>query len=652
MTDFAFIKDFSLVLIAALGGGLLAHALRQPLILGYIVGGLLIGPFTSHPTSSNGQVLELLAQVGVILLMFGLGLEFSLRELLSVRREALIGGPLGIALMIGLTLGLGAWLGWPLEQSLFAGAIVAVVSTMVMVKVLIDRQELSTEPGRVMIGISIIEDLAVVVLMILLPAVGQAEQGNLGELFSALGRALLILAPVLVLARRAVPALMELVARTKSVELFLIVALGVSLGTAVFTASLGLSPALGAFLAGLIISESPFVHETLARILPLRDSFVALFFVSVGTLIDPQALVENWGLLAVLLFLIIPIKGSVRALLTRLTGRPWRVALWVGVGFTQIGEFSFVIAKLGLDQNLISRELYNATLAASLLTILLNPLGMRMVSVFLQRFSRDTSSSLSDVRVPQGHVILCGYGRMGGLVGGALEHFGLAYTVIDLDSKVVKKLAQKNIRSIYGDAGSETICHQAHPEKAKLALLMLPDSESAGRAFRALKKLNPQLPIIARAHWDSDREALFREGATEVIQPEFEGGNEMIRHTLVHLGIPASALESYLHELRKERYGSVLQGWLERESSFEKLQKMQEIEIERDSAFEKCTLKEAKVRERTGVSVLSLKKRDGSLITNPSPEAIMEVGDRVVIIGQPSQILEFMQMSRAERIDA
>ncbi len=647
MTDFAFIKDFALVLIAALGGGLLAHALGQPLILGYIVGGLLISPFTSHPTSSNGQVLELLAQVGVILLMFGLGLEFSLRELLSVRREALIGGPLGIVLMISLTLGWGTLLGWPLEQSLFVGAIVSVVSTMVLVKILIERQELSTEHGRLMIGISIIEDLAVVVLMILLPSVGQAQQGNLWELFSALGRALLILAPVLLLAKQAVPALMELVARTKSVELFLLIALGVSLGTAVFTASLGLSPALGAFLAGLIISESPFVHETLARILPLRDSFVALFFVSIGTLIDPQLLMQNWGLLAVLLVLIIPMKGSVRALLTRLTGRPWRVALLIGIGFTQIGEFSFVIAKLGLDQNLISFELYNATLAASLLTILLNPLGIRMVSASLQAFSSRALQNPLEAKVSQSHVILCGYGRMGSLVGNALDHFGLAYTVIDLDSKVVKNLSERNIPSIYGDAGNENICRQAHPEKSKLALLMLPDSDSARRAFRTLKKLNPHLPIIARAHWDSDRESLFREGATEVIQPEFEGGNEMIRHTLVHLGLSAATLESYLHELREERYGSVLQGWLEREASFEKLQKMQEIEIEQGSAFENRSLKDAKVRERTGISVLSVKKRSDSLITHPAPETILEAGDRVVVIGQPSQILEFMQMARA-----
>ncbi|MBI1742717.1 cation:proton antiporter, partial [Candidatus Acetothermia bacterium] len=293
MPELAFFKDFALVLLAALGGGLLAHALRQPLILGYIVGGLAISPFTTHAASPNGHALDLLAQVGVILLMFGLGLEFSLRDLLSVRRDALLGGPLGIALMISLTVGVGNLLGWALEQSLFAGAIVAVTSTMVLVKMLMERQELATEHGRVMVGISIVEDLAVVVLLILLPAIGQAQQGNLLGLLVAFGRALLILAPVVLLAMRAVPAMMEVVARTKSVELFLLVALGISLGTAVFTASLGLSPAMGAFLAGLIISESPFVHETLARILPLRDSFVALFFVSVGTLIDPGLLLGN-----------------------------------------------------------------------------------------------------------------------------------------------------------------------------------------------------------------------------------------------------------------------------------------------------------------------------------------------------------------------
>jgi CPA2 family monovalent cation:H+ antiporter-2 len=648
MPEFVFFKDFALVLLAALGGGLLAHALRQPLILGYIIGGLLIGPLTSHGSSPDGHLLELLAQVGVILLMFGLGLEFSFRELLSVRRDALIGGPLGVALMIALTVGLGSLLRWPLAESLFAGAVVSVVSTMVLVKILMERRELVTEHGRVMVGVSIVEDLAVVILMILLPTIGQAQRGDLIQLLLAFGRALLILAPVVWLARRAVPALMEMVARTKSVELFLLVALGISLGTAVLTASLGLSPAMGAFLAGLIISESPFVHETLARILPLRDSFVALFFVSVGTLIDPQLLFQNWALLVVLLVLIIPVKGSVRAGLTRLAGRPWRVALLVGVGFTQIGEFSFVIAKLGLDQKLISPEFYNATLAASLVSILLNSIWMRLASRSLQTRTLSTKTHLAELPISdKKHVILCGYGRMGSLLGTALEKFQIPHTVIDLDSKVVQSLKEQGVSCIYGDAGNETVCRQAHPEMASLAVLLLPDSNCARQAFRNLKTLNPELSVIARAHWDSDREALFREGATEVIQPEFEGGTEVIRHAFVNLGIPALSLESYLHQLREERYGRVLQGWLEREASFEKLQKVQEVEIGKGSAFENLSLKDARVRERTGVSVMSIKKHNGSVMTNPPSETVMAAGDRVTVIGLSTQLLEFLELARA-----
>ncbi|MBI1743349.1 NAD-binding protein [Candidatus Acetothermia bacterium] len=359
----------------------------------------------------------------------------------------------------------------------------------------------------------------------------------------------------------------------------------------------------------------------------------------------------NWTLLAILLLLIIPIKGIVRAGLTRLAGRPWRVALLVGVGFTQIGEFSFVIAKLGLDEKLISNELYNVTLAASLVTILLNSVWMRIATRSLSTMAPSRRALGEAIQPSSAHVILCGYGRMGSLVGAALENFNVAYTVIDLDSKIVKHLRERGIPSIYGDAGNETVCRQAHPESAALAVLMLPDANRARQAFQTLKKLNAELPIIARAHWDSDREALFREGATEVIQPEFEGASEMVRHALVHVGIPAVALETYLHQLREQRYGRVLQGWLEREASFEKLQKMQEIEIQADSAFANLSLKDAKVRERTGVSILSVKKRNGSVIANPSPETVMVVGDRVVVIGQPSQLLEFLEMARAESKD-
>src|SRR5437879_5225365 len=290
MPETRFLTDLGLLFLAALGGGLLAQAVHQPLIVGYILAGVLIGPFTPGPTLSDPHTFQLFADVGVVLLMFTIGVEFSVEELLRVRKVALLGAPAGIALVALLTIPVGKLLGWTLVQSLVAGAAVSVASTMVLLKFLLERGELATLYGRVVVGITLAEDLAVVAMTVLIPALASPGGDRAAALGQALLEAVVLLGPLLWLARRAVPLLLAKVAHTRNMELFLLVALAVAIGTAALTAGLGLSIALGAFLAGLVISESEFAHEALARVLPVRDIFVAIFFVSIGTLIRPASL--------------------------------------------------------------------------------------------------------------------------------------------------------------------------------------------------------------------------------------------------------------------------------------------------------------------------------------------------------------------------
>jgi monovalent cation:H+ antiporter-2, CPA2 family len=382
--DALLFRDLAYVFAAALLGGILAHAARQPLILGYVIGGIVIGPFTPGPTVSDVHTFELLAEIGVILLMFSIGIEFSLRDLLRVKWVALVGGPLGIVLAMALGVSVGLVAGWTVVQGVVVGAVVSVASTMVLARLLLDRGELQSPHGRVMIGITLVEDLAVVVLTVLLPALGALEPGRLLAIGRALLTAAIILVPFTYLALKVVPRVMRRVARTGSEELFLLVALAIALGTAAVTQAAGLSLALGAFLGGLIISQSDHAHDALARLLPVRDAFVALFFVTIGTLINPAAVVSNPGLLATLGGLIVIGKFAIWTAVVRAFAYPTTTAVLVGVGLTQIGEFSFILVQVARGAGLVGDDVYNATLAASLLTILANAALVRYVPTWLR----------------------------------------------------------------------------------------------------------------------------------------------------------------------------------------------------------------------------------------------------------------------------
>ena len=365
-------KELSYVFIAAIAGGTLAWKLRQPLILGYVVAGIAISPFTPGPSIHDPKTFQVIAEVGVVFLMFSIGLEFSLEELASVKWVALIGGPLGIALSALLGAGVGWLFAWDRMTGVVVGLIISVASSMVLSRLLIDRGELQSEYGRVMIGITLVEDVAVVVLTILMPVLVSLSPRHLLGVGKALGLAALILVPVAVLARFLVPQMLARIARANNNELFLLILLATCLGTAALAEAVGLSLALGAFAAGLMVSTSPFAHRALDQMLPLRDAFVALFFVTVGVLINPGKLLSSPQLLLAMLLLVIVGKFIVWTAVVKLFRYPLTTAILVGVGLTQIGEFSFILVQVARSNGLVSEACYSATLAASLLSILAN----------------------------------------------------------------------------------------------------------------------------------------------------------------------------------------------------------------------------------------------------------------------------------------
>jgi CPA2 family monovalent cation:H+ antiporter-2 len=632
----AIFRDLAYIFVAAVLGATVAWLTRQPLILGYVAGGILIGPFTPGPVVSDVHTFEVVAEIGVVLLMFSIGIEFSLSDLLRVKWVALLGGPLGVGLSAVLGTGVGALLGWPLLQGVVVGFVVSVASTMVLARLLIDRGELHSRHGRIMIGITLVEDLAVVALTVVLPALGALEPGRLLVIAGALAKAVAILAPFAYLAWKVVPRLLLRVARTRNDELFLMVAVAIGLGTAALTQAVGLSLALGAFLAGLLISNSDYAHQTLARLLPVRDIFVAVFFVTIGCLIDPATVLGNLPLLLAFIGLVVVGKLMIWTGVVRLFGYPLATAFLVGVGLTQIGEFSFILVQVARAAGHIGADVYNATLAASLLTILANATLVRLAPRWVEPRRDDPVPAAP---APSGgHVVVCGFGRVGSAVGEAFDTFGIRYTVVERNPDVIRALRSRRVPSVFGDAGQATVLHAAGAEHAALVIVALPDADAVSSATRAARAVNAHAPLIARARRIGEADELRHRGATAVVQPEVEAAATVIRHALSEMQLPDAATVSYLERFRQAM--AAADGPPATEGP---LPEVHELTLA-GARLADQSLRQAQIRERFGVTVVAIRRKDGSVAFNPSPDSMLRHGDQVRVFGLPHQI----QLMRVE----
>jgi CPA2 family monovalent cation:H+ antiporter-2 len=645
LPDPVFFRDLAYVFGAAVLGALLARLAGQPLIVGYVVAGVFISPLTPGPAVSDLHTFELLAEIGVVLLMFSIGIEFSLRDLLRVRWVAMIGGPLGIFLSVALGVGVGSLLGWTAVQGVVIGIVVSVASTMVLARLLMDRGELRSRHGRIMIGITLVEDLAVVVLIVLLPRLGALDTERLLSMGAALGLGLAILVPFFYLSAKGVPRLLTRVARMHSHELFLLVVLAIALGAAALTQAVGLSLALGAFLAGLLVSESDYAHETLARLLPLRDAFVALFFVTVGALMNPAVVLERPALFGVIVGLVVVGKFAIWTAVVRVFGHPLSTAALVGVGLTQIGEFSFILIRVARTAGHVGDDVYNAVLAASLLTILTNALVVRSLPGWIKWIRSGAEAEAragdTDVPTPTGHVVICGLGRVGGEVAEALEVFHVPYVAIDIDPDLVRTVRQRGVQCLFGDASNDHILEAAGVSRADLVVVTMPHIDGAYLALRHVRARNPGVPILARAHDATGRERLLAAGATEVIQPEVEAGTTLIRHALRRLALPQERVLAYLEQFRGAMEDASAAGAADGTFS-----QIADVALADASQLTDQSLREARVRERFGVTVIALTRANGDFHLHPGPETMLRGGDSVRVFGRSTQIEGFRQEAR------
>lgn len=555
--------DLLIVLVTAIVGGMLARLLRLPIILGYLVGGVAVGPFGLGLVHETATV-DSLANIGVVLLLFAIGLEFSLKELLRLGKIAVFGGIAQIVLTSAVGFILGRIVGLSLTGSVFFGFIIALSSTMVVLKLLMDRGEVDTTHGRIMLGILLVQDLSVVPMMVIMPALGGEISGLWVSLGIALAKAVGFIAVMIALGYWGMPWFMKRVAGQRTRELFLLTVIVLCLAAAFGTYYFGLSAAFGAFTAGLLISQSGFARQAFADILPLRDTFAALFFVSLGMLANLHFIRDNIGTVAIVVVVIILVKFLICSLITRLFGYSHKTVLMVGTGLINVGEFSFILAMMGVQMGLLSERLYSLTIASAIITILLTPSAVSLNS-FLYRWlsqkewfarqmvSNDEHAWHSGKTALTRHAVICGYGTIGRRVAEVLHKQKFSYLIIELDPTLISQLRARGIPCIYGDASNPEILAHAGLDRARILICTVPDYAAVELTARNALRINPRLDIVARVHRDADVELLKGLGVTELVLPFFEGSLEMIRHTLHRFGMSNTEIQYILNNLRQSQ---------------------------------------------------------------------------------------------------
>ncbi len=563
-----FILDLTTVLGAAALGGFIANRLRQPVILGYLVSGVIVGPFGLQLLSELEQIKSL-GEIGVAFLLFALGVEFSLTELKKVKDIAIKGSLLQIGLtivLVGVSATLIGWVKSPV-QGIFLGAILSLSSTAVVLKSLTERGEVNTLHGQVMLAILIAQDLALGIMLAILPALKQPENLTLA-LFAALLKALLFFTAAFAAGKWIVPRVIKQVAQTESNELFLLTVIALCLGVALITAALGLSIEMGAFVAGLMIAEIDHSDHALAKILPLRDTFGSLFFVSIGMLIDPLVLLQNFGSIAGLVTVIMLGKAVIILPIVLRFGYSFKTAVKVSFGLNQIGEFSFVLALAAVEDGFISEERYLLLLGTTAITLVLTPLWLKLapsladeliqipiLAPYLRRF-QDTK----DLWIPetlQNHVIVAGYGRVGQVIVKMLHNQGYPVLVIENSEAAIQGLRNNQIPYIFGDADSELVLEKAHLKTAKAMAIALPDPASIRLLLQRARNFAPYIDMVVRSHNNHDMDLFTQLGAQEVVQPEFEAALEMGAHLLTTLGESKQNIYPLISQIRYDRYSSI-----------------------------------------------------------------------------------------------
>ncbi len=552
--------DFVLIVVAGLLGGMLARALRLPLLVGYVVAGIFVGPHTIGPTVTHLGDIETLAEIGVALLLFSLGLEVSFRDLKAVRQVALVGAP--IQILVTIAAGAAAvvyGLHLPLTEGLWFGAMISVSSTMVVLKVMAAEGVTTTLASKVMIGMLLVQDLAVIPMLIILPQLGNSD-GLAARVGGSLALAAAILAATFFAGTRLLPPLFRRILSWGSRELFLVAVVATAVGIGAAMHAAGFSFALGAFVAGLILSESEFSHQALSDVVPLRDIFGLLFFVTVGMLFEPDYALSHPILILLVVTAIILGKAVIFGIIARLFGYQHMAPWIVGLGLSQIGEFSFVLARTGFNANLISKGIYDLGLTATVLTMAASPVVTASALPIGRAWrkwrgvTKPAPPSIPNDTALRQHVVVAGFGRIGRAVASALREANIPFLVVESSYALMADVASSGFMALWGDVTQDGILHAAHIQDAKMLLLTMPDQNTVNLAVERSRSISPNLILVARSTNVRYLQKLRELGVSVAVQPEFEGGLEMVRQGLLRCGRDEADTSKIVERIRHEMY--------------------------------------------------------------------------------------------------
>lgn len=653
LQDILILLGFSIVIV------FLLHRLKLPSIIGFLVTGIIIGPHGLSLIKAIEQV-EVLSEIGVILLLFVIGMELSIKQLISIKKTVLLGGFLQVGITILVAGSVYYFLGYPLNKSVFVGFLFSLSSTAIVLKTFQDRNEITSPHGRNALAILIFQDIIIVPMMLITPLIA-GESSNLSlSIFSLLLKSAAVVIITIVSARYLVPRLMHIVARTRSKELFLLVTITLCIAVAFLTSEAGLSLALGAFLAGLIISESEYSCQATSVILPFRELFTSFFFVSVGMLLNLAFFVDHIGIILLLVVVVFIVKSLIASLAIAALRYPPRTILLTGLSLFQVGEFAFILSKFGIEYGLINQQTNQYFLSISIISMMLTPFVIIFSERIAKKFSGitqsfglknsiQTSDNASDLNAMEmsNHLVIIGYGINGRNLAKAAHSYNIPYIVIELNADTVKQEKNKGIPIIFGDATQHHIIETVNLSEARAAVIAISDGSAIKTIIRNIRSISSSINLIVRTRFVKDINEIIALGANEVIPEEFETSIQIFYRVLQNFFIPEDEIEQYIEKLRADNY-QVFKSERKRPKSFIPTRfpdfKITCLRINTDSRkFLGKPIKDLKLRPEYGIHILGIERND-KLLDRVSPGETLKQNDILYIHGEPKDVERFHQL--------
>lgn len=658
-------EDLLIILLVSLPVAYVCLRLKLPLLVGLMLTGIVIGPY-GFGLIKELAAIEILAEIGVMLLLFTIGLEFSLKRLREMKRLVLIGGGLQVVLTVAATAVVAVLFGRALNQAVFFGFLVALSSTAIVLKSYVERSEVDAPHGRAGVGILLFQDISIVLMMLLVPVLGGRDAVSFGAIVQTLGVSLFALIAIVIVAWFAIPVLLKQVGRFKTPEVFILTVVLLFLGISFVTSQFGLSLALGAFIAGMVLADTDYSHQATADILPFRDVFNSIFFVSIGLLLSVNSLVEN--IATVLLWVVLLMIGKFLIVwaVVQLLGYPQRIAAMTALGLAQIGEFSFVLAKAGKQVNLLPETDYQSFLAASIISMIATPF---MISAaprfgdFAQRILKDKTdkdielAAAEEVHVTSSggltnHVIIVGYGLNGRNLARVLRAVLVPYTILEVNMETVRRAKAKGEKINFGDATRREVLHHAHIADAHALVLAMSDTQAARRTVRQARAMNEKLYIVVRTRYTSEINELLALGANEVIPEEFETSIEIFSRVLQCYGVDRHTIENQIAVVRRQGYEMLRSPSLQPVNIGNLNAALNDattetVKLENDSAVVGKTLAQLDLRGKTGATIIAV-VRSGETKINPGANYKLFAGDLLVLLGTNEKIERALKLLEPE----